>query len=156
MRKVLLSFLIGCIGFISGHASTIISQDWVPGPIIGGNNGDLNDGRNLIPIPPRILHDCIIVNDGLIVSYDPELSALKVYTPEIQGQAYAVVQNQTFGTCRNYLLTSGEDTIVPINIWAQAEQRLVVCVRSSNPVIILDVMFYIDDGVLVYWDAVER
>ena len=153
MRKVLLSFLIGCLGFISGHASTIVSQDWVPGPILGGNNGDLNDGRHLSRTGYK---DLLTVNECLTVSYDPELSALIVYSPTVQGLVYAVIQNQTFVKPRMIRLAPGDDTVIPINTWMPEVQRLTVFLRNGNPILILDVLFYIsDDGILWFCKTVE-
>ena len=145
MRKVLLSFLIGCLGVISGQASTIVSQDWVPGPILGGNNGSTNDGRHL--------DQSRKINTT--VSYNPGLSALVINTPAVQGHIFATIQDQSFVKPRIIILTPGDDTVIPVNIWSPEVQRLTVVIRSSNPKLILDVLFYIDDGILYYWNEVE-
>lgn len=145
MRKVLLSFLIGCLGFISGQASTIVSQDWVPGPILGGNNGGTNDGRNLDQAR----------KESAMVSYDPDLSALVIYSSAVQGPIYAKLQPQFLVKPRIIPLAPDDDTVIPINTWSPEVQRLTVVLGSSNPVIILDVLFYIDDGILYYWNEVE-
>ena len=145
MRKVLLSFLIGCLGFISGQASTIVSQDWVPGPILGGNNGSTNDGRHLDQT--RKIYTK--------VSYDPDLSALVIYSSAVHGLGYADLQYLTFGRLHRYFLTPGDETVIPINTLGTEVQRLTVCFKSINLICYLDVLFYIDDGILYYCNVEE-
>jgi hypothetical protein len=141
MRKVLLSFLIGCLGFISGQASTIVSQDWVPGPILGGNNGSTNDGRPLTQS---------YIKTHTTVDYNPNLSALVISIPDVQGHIYAIFQPQPSVKPRIIQLAPGGDTVIPINTWSLDVQRLVVVFGSSEPILILDVLFYIDNGMLYY------
>ena len=146
MRKVLLSFLIGCLGFISGHASTSVSQDWQPSPIQEGNVGNTNTGRH---------RTITLLIRYTKVDYDPDLSALLIYTPYVEGHVFAVLQNSIFGTPRKYDLTVGAVTVIPINNTFGTEvQRLTICLRASNPICYFDVLFYIDDGEL-YWKEVE-
>lgn len=83
MRKVLLSFLIGCLGFISGFASTSISMDGGGGEGGGGGNTTpINDGgftiltlgRPLVPPLPDLVGDvnfpsseyfyCLVISPG--------------------------------------------------------------------------------------------
>ena len=144
MRKVLLSFLIGCLGFISGHASTSVSQDWQPSPIQEGNVGNTNGGRQLT----MALRDTKVY-------YDPDLSALLIYIPYVEGQVFAVLQNSFFGTPRKYNLTIGDVTVIRINKACGKEvQRLTICLRAGDPICYFDVLFYIEDDEL-YWKEVE-
>ena len=144
MRRILFSLLIGCMGIISGYASTAVNQDGKtnPGPGEDGNNGGLIGGRPLIPSYRARFH----------VSYDSDLSALVVYSPSVDGQVYAVLQNLTFGTSCGYVLADGDETVIPITVWGTEVQRLTVILRSHYSQILINCQFYINDGMIVFLD----
>ena len=83
MRKVLLSFLVGCIGFFPSHASTVVSLDGEGKTHQGGNIGDMDEGRDLtLPEEGGWDEEGVEVEcEDIYYSYDPFLSTLFVYTP---------------------------------------------------------------------------
>lgn len=89
MRKVLLSFLIGCMGFFSADAFTVNCPD-------GGNtnteNGDIEDmdvGR------PRYTPRHGLNYFGL--EFDPTHHTMYIYTPYTMGKFFAILENGITG-----------------------------------------------------------
>ena len=68
MQKFIISFLIGCMGFISAHATTAISLEGKIGLIQESNN---------VEITPDLPHYMFIVADSFY--YDPDKSGLIVW-----------------------------------------------------------------------------
>lgn len=103
MRKVLLSFLIGCMGFFSADALTVNCPD-------GGNtnteSGDIDDmdvGRPRYT--PRRGPDCF----GL--AFDPTCHTMYIYTPYSAGKLVAYLFNVTTREAYQYCFNAADDHI---------------------------------------------
>lgn len=165
MRKVLLSFLIGCMGFISSHASNVIYQgiregndgdrsleDYVKGgggTFEDGNLGDLTGGRPLVPPAFQDYYD---------FEYDSASSTLSIYystfrpfTPGSLGLLFVSVTNIFTGEIYCYFFDDllGE-AVIPFagdsGIW-----RLCLSTNpvSRNPMILYRCFFTIENGMLM-------
>lgn len=124
MRKVLLSFLIGCMGLIPGHASNAISQE------------------EMLSIPARPTY---------LLTYEPESSTLFFNVrPKGGGSLVAVLRNLTTGEMLICPIPSShfatfhiteETGIWRLDLWS--EKRL-------GREIIYSCDFAIDNGTIVY------
>ena len=85
MNKVLLTILIGCMGFISAHATTAISLE--------GKTRSIQES-NYDKITPDPLHPIFILEYSFI--YDSYRSALILFLGQ-QDQCHAVLENLSTG-----------------------------------------------------------
>jgi len=127
MRKILLSFLFGCMVFFPGHASTSIILDGggsanppVPptvSTILLGEIGEDNEDRPLYVSVPRDLVPSYLM-------YDPSSSTLYIneYRPDID---FFVLQNITTGEFYYYPYDGLEAPAIPFSggegIWRLTE-----------------------------------
>ena len=136
MRKVLLSFLIGCMGFISGHASTIFYSE-----------GETNTNQEWInmDIIPDVPHPKYILDYSFM--YNPYMSALIIFGG--RDPAHVVLENLSTG--EQYFYTydylSAENGFIPFTggdgVW-----RLSFCSAVPHePRIIINRGFSIYNGV---------
>ena len=155
MRKVLLSFLIGCMGLIPGNASTIINLDGktppppdMP-PVVRGDLGDLTGGRPLV----RTLYQSFYTFE-----YNSFSSTLSIrcigscpYEPGSFGSLFVSVANIFTGEIYIYYFDDfiGE-TVIPFagesGIWR-------LCLSTDpvlhNPTILYRSLFTIENGMIM-------
>ena len=128
MRKVLLSFLIGCLGFISAHASSTIIMD---------EKTTANQEVDcIVPRPPM----------GYTI-YNPDLLTLSFYV-----DPFLVVFLENFTTGESHYSFVGSSFVTTFHI---AEEmglwRISVATdpRSHNPEILYERYFTIDNGEII-------
>ena len=141
MKTILLTFLIGCMGFISAHATAAIGLD--------GNTRVIQEG-NYVGITPNTPPDPMIIA-AYYFYYDSDRSALILHTPAWPYPFYAVLENFTTGESCFY--SYDEDWFgyaIPFiggpGIW-----RLSLCSAiPHDPRILTEWYFTIDNGKITY------
>lgn len=131
MHKVLLSFLIACMGFIPGHASTVISLDEKLTPPQEGN---------LVNVSPSLM-----VYAGCAFYYAPDTSELYVQSFIELGKHAVILENLTTGRHWGFRFRSTPGILVIPFLGGQGIWRLsVIC--SDHVSFSWD--FTIDNGIV--------
>lgn len=142
MQKLLLSFLIGCMGFLSAHAFTAMS---LKEKMISIQEGDIVGDTPDRPRDPRVIA-------AFYFWYDSDKSALFIITPAWPYPFFAVLENITTGEAHFY---SYEDFIeengsIPFTggpgIWKLSLGSAV----PRDPRILFEWYFTIDNGEITY------
>lgn len=105
MRKILMLFMVGCLGISTGQASSLFLQDGKTTPIQKGETGDSSLGR---PRAPR--H-----SPTFQVWYEPGVNAVIVVSGADVGPVQAVIENPSTGTLYTYSFDSSSPAILPIS-----------------------------------------
>jgi len=125
MRKTLLLFLIGCMCFFSGHASTIFSLDGRTTTTQKGSSGDTSIGR---PRAPR----CRVASFD--VFYDQEQLALHICSPTDVGIVMGVIENLSTGTFFIFSFDSSVPAVLPISLEV-AVWRVTLYMCQEKPIV---------------------
>ena len=137
MRKVILSFLIGCLGFISGWASTAFGPSETIATTRTGNN---------VEIIPENLPDCTVIA-AYYYWYDSAFNTLNIITPAWPYDYFIVIDNLTTGEVLTHHFRSRGSIYFTggFGVW---RLRLFSAVRN-NPGLLFTSCFTIEDGILV-------
>ena len=148
MQKVLLSFLIGCVGLISAHATTAIGLE--------GNTRMIQEGNNVEITPDTPPNPMVVLFNRFF--YDPVKSALFIILIDWQNPFNAVLQNLSTGEHHFYYfddLLAGRMSIPfrgGAGIW-----RLSLCSAvPHNPRILSDWYFTIENDIIMEIDPQPR
>ena len=133
MRKVLLTILIGSMGFISGYASNTIRMEEKGTTVQEVNTVEMMT----LPRPP------------ISYWYNPKLSTVSIYVPPYHDSVFAVLQNITTGKSW-YCPVESVVTEFPITredgLWRISVGR---GPRTHNPAILYERYFIIDNGEVI-------
>ena len=150
MRKVLLSFLIGCMGITYGHASTTFNMDGgskqtLPpdvAPPQNGNPGDNNIDR------PRYGRGF----ETTWLEYDSYTSTLFVHTPDGEGQILVGLYNYFTGESYYYSYDASTHVFAIPFVGEEGLWRLCLSPFPAphNPSILYRCHFTIENGMLIY------
>lgn len=114
MQKVLLSFLIACMGFIPGHALTVISAD---------EKTTTTREENNVSVSPSLM-----IPAACSFSYDPNTSMLYVHSHIDLGKHAVILENLTAGWQRAFRFRSTPGTLAIPLLGGHGNWRLsVVC-----------------------------
>lgn len=148
MRKVLLSFLIGCMGFTYGHASTTFNLDGgskqtLPpdvAPPQNGNPGDNNIDR------PRYGRGF----ETTWLEYDSSSSSLYVHTPDGEGRVYVFLENLFTGDVMFHPYDAFSGVFAIPFLVGEGNWRLCLCIDPipHKSGILYNCMFSIENGML--------
>ena len=154
MRKVLLSFLIGCMGFIYGHASTAINLDGspkqTPPPVFAppqtGNPGDDDIDR------PHLRPGLWVKFETTWLEYDSCTSTLFVHTPDGEGQILVGIYNLFTGEFCSYSYDASTHVLTIPFMEGEGTWRLCLYVTHGpyGPGTLFRCHFTIENGMLVY------
>lgn len=154
MRKVLLSFLIGCMGFIYGHASTTINLDGEPkqtlppvfAPPQTGNPGDDDIDR------PHLRPGLWVKFETTWLEYDSCTSTLFVHTPDGEGQILVGLYNYFTGESYYYSYDASTHVLAIPFVGGEGLWRLCLSPFPAphNPSILYRCHFTIENGMLIY------
>lgn len=105
MRKILMLFMVGCLGISTGQASSLFLQDGKTTPIQKGETGDSSLGR------PRAPHH----SPTFQIWYEPGVNAVFVISSTDVGPVQAIIENLSTGTLFTYSFDSSTPAILPIS-----------------------------------------
>jgi len=148
MRKVLLTILIECMGFVAAHATTAISLDEKTISI---------QKRTVVGVTPdRPRYPMVIA--AYYFYYDSDLSALSIYTPAWHYPYFAVLENFTTGESNYYSYDDllEEEMSIPFTggpgIWRLSLGSAV----PHDPRILTEWYFTIENGKITYVKSQPR
>ena len=142
MKKVLISFLIGCMGLISAHATTAICLE--------ERTTSIQEGDNEGIAPDRPSYPMIIA--AYFFYYDSDRSALSINTPAWPYPYFAVLENFTTGESNYYSYDDllEEEQYIPFTggpgIWRLSLGSAV----PHDPRILTEWYFTIENGKITY------
>lgn len=141
MRKVLLSFFIGCVGFIPCYASTFFSLD-------GGKGGKSNTTHNgdFDPFTDTRPHEPMA--DYQFIKYDPDSAVLTINLLGFTGPVFVSLANPAEGMFSVFFVDSSTRIVdVPFTegpgIW---ELRVF---STRNAFGDCNCFFYLENGIII-------
>ena len=150
MRKVLLSFLIGCMGFTYGHASTTFNLDGgskqtLPPDVAPPQNGNPGDDNIDRPRYARYFATTWL-------EYDSSSSTLFVHTPDGRGHVLVGIYNLSTGEFYSYPYNAS--THVLALPFAGGEGIWRFCLHTTHGTYESNILyrchFTIENGMLIY------
>lgn len=149
MRKVLLTIVIGCLGYISGNASSVICLDGDGKRTFEeGNIRDVTGGR---PLRPPI-HKKVILEMGIHFTYDPIMSTLSIRISPENGPVFVSLRNPYTGESMVSFLDSSTRvlTVFPFTEGPGFWQFSLISVHGG--VHLYDFVFIIENGEISFYE----
>ena len=150
MRKVLLTIVIGCLGYISGNASSVICLDGDDKRTFEeGNIGDVTGGRPLRPprIPGRVINEM-----GIHFTYDPIMSTMSIRISTDNGPVFVSLRNPYTGESMVSFIDSSTRvlTIFPFTEGPGFWKFSLISVHGGAH--LYDFVFIIDNGEISFYE----